>query len=692
VNRQLQVLLQLERKAYMRRNIRLVIPTALVVALALILGSAPAPAGEYELPDRSMLWKADEAYGYLISPEMLARAAQDTAYGYDVYHMNLDLEVDPLTETVVGEATMVIGITYATLDEVRIDFTDSLLVSSATVNGTPAAYTHAGDVIAVSVSPPANMGDSLTVALAYSGNPPEIGNKGMKFGEYGGAQYVYVLSTPYSTSEITVIPTSSYWRPCKDMPNDKSTFSMSVTVPDSLVACSNGIMTGDTNNGDGTRTFTWQHDYPVAPYLIAFGAADYVTLEEYYTGSGDSTLIQHFVFPDRYENALESFNITVPAIEYLASVYGEYPFLGEKFGHFTIDAGVAVEEQTLVAYPCFCVNGGHGYDWLLIHELAHQWWGDCVTCDTWKEVWLNEGFASYSEALWEEHTEGPAWYRIYMDAMDHGPYSGTIYDPPYVWSSIVYDKGAWVLHMLRWVMGDDGFFQVLLDYRSAYEHSNVVTTDLVTVAESVYGDDLAWFFDPWIYHEGRPDYEYWWEYSGVGPYTMQVFIRQVQSVSYPTYKMPVRVKVNTSGPTERFTVWDSLRTQAFVFEVASEPTGVVLDPLNWILGDFTEVTGSGLDDSLEPGLARLEQNVPNPFTAATTVVFELPRDERIALRIFDIEGRMVRTLKRGRLPAGRHSADWDGTDEGGRRVAPGVYFYQLVGPDGVEKRRMLLLR
>ncbi|MFH1314227.1 MAG: M1 family aminopeptidase [Candidatus Eisenbacteria bacterium] len=649
-------------------------------------------ADDYQPVDRSMLWRSDEAHSHLVTPDLAGRALQVTAYGYDVLHMDLDLSIDPSTKTVVGEAIMTVTVTEMSLDEVLIDFTDSLTVTGAEVDGVPVGWTHGGDIITVPVLPAASMGDTLTITAGYSGHPPEVGNKGMKFQTYGGSPHIYVLSTPYSTPAITVIPMSSYWRPCKDVPDDKSTFSIRLTVPDTLVACSNGLMAGDVTNGDGTRTFTWQHDYPVSPYLIAFGASDYLTIEETYTGSGDSTLIQHFVFPNRYTQGLESFNITVPAIEYLASIYGEYPFLGEKFGHFTIDAGVAVEEQTLVAYPYTCVNGGHSCDWLLVHELAHQWWGDCVTCRDWKEVWLNEGFASYSEALWVEHNDGAAYFRIYMEGMDNGPYSGTVYDPPYVWSSIVYDKGAWTLNMLRWVMDDEGFFQMLLDYRHAYEHGNVVTDDLVSIAESVYGNDLNWFFDQWVYREGRPDYEYWWEYSGTGPYSVNVYVRQVQSMAYPTYKMPLRIRINTTTGSESYTVWDSLRTQAFVLEVTDEPTIVALDPKHKILADFTEVTGSAVRDPATREQAFLAQNVPNPFRARTFIEFGLPRDERIALRVFDVEGRMVRTLERGRLPAGDYRVSWDGLDDRGNSVAPGVYFYQLVGPDGVRKNRMLLLR
>ena len=158
------------------------------------------------------------------------------------------------------------------------------------------------------------------------------------------------------------------------------------------------------------------------------------------------------------------------------------------------------------------------------------------------------------------------------------------------------------------------------------------------------------------------------------------------------HKMPLRIRVNTAGAVGSFTVWDSLRTQTFVVEVADEPASVVLDPKHKILADITEVTGSSIEDPAERELAFLAQNAPNPFKGNTMIEFGLPREQRIALRVFDIEGRMLRTLERGLLPAGNYRIAWDGRDDRGRLVAPGVYFYQLVSSDGVQKKRMLLIR
>jgi aminopeptidase N len=376
-------------------------------------------------------------------------------------------------------------------------------------------------------------------------------------------------------------------------------------------------------------------------------------------------------------------------MEFFATVFGEYPFIGEKYGMFSTFTGPAVEEQTMTAYPQVLINGGHSYDWLLVHELAHMWWGDCLTCQNWAEVWLNEGFASYAEALWREHLYGSSSYRNYMINMDGGPYAGSIYDPPYVWHSIVYDKGAWILHMLRNILGDSDFFQFLLDYRAVHEYSNVVTEDLVAIAENLSGGDLDWFFEPWIYHEGRPYYHWGWTYSGP-PYTLRLSIAQVQSPDYPTYTMPIDVEVTTVSGTQNFVVWDSLRYQSFDLALLSEPTGVTLDPEVWILGDFEEVETSVPAEKAGP--AFLAQNTPNPFNPATQIRFGSSRSGRVSLRVFDLQGRMLRTLLAGHVEAGEHIVRWNGKNDAGEALASGVYLYRLVGPDGVRERKMTLLR
>ncbi len=679
------------------RNVCLITVLLSLLATLPFATSSHASTPTADLPDRSLLWRSEEALGRVLPPDVLTGTLRSRdEYGYDVDDYDLELAIDFTAGQINAATTLTVTINEPDRLQLAVDLDDALQVTRTEVDSVERPYQQLSDQVIIDLAAAPPVGTQLMIGVEYHGTPDQIGNKSMRFSSHAGVPMVYTLSTPYSTASSTVIPISHYWRACKDVPDDKSTFSAAITVPDTMLACANGVLVSDMDNGDGTRTFTWEHDYPVAPYLIALGATNYVTIDDTYVGPGGTAAIQHFVYPEDLTDAEESFNITVPAIEFFATVFGEYPFIGEKYSMFETPPGPAVEEQTIVAYPNNLITGAHQYDWILVHELGHMWWGDCVTCASWDHVWLSEGFASYSEALWWEHLNGPSGLRSYMDGMDNGPYAGTIFDPPYVWHAIVYDKGAWVLHMLRRIMGDEDFFQFVLDYRAAHEYGSAVTDDLIAAAEAVHGAQLDWFFEPWLYHQGRPDYDYWWHSEpgpGPGEQTIHLAIEQVQSTSYPTYKLPIDVRVVTTSGQQSFVIWDSLRVQTASLVVTGTPLVVVMDPDSWLLADFHSVTVDVAAEAapLAPP-AFLAQNLPNPFNPSTEIRFGLSREGQVALRIFDVRGRMLRTLVQGTLAAGEHSARWDGNNDRGEAMGSGVYFYRLVGPAGVSQRRMVLLR
>jgi aminopeptidase N len=656
----------------------------------LILLAGSSHATTHYSPDRSWLWRSEEVNAHLTIPGTSDDGHRDTSYGYDVDHIDLEMAVHFDPNGIVATAHLQITITEAGLPELAVDLHENLVVSQVTVAGSPTGFIQTTHQVIVALTTPPDPGTQLVLGISYSGLPLEVGNKSLRFRTHLETPIVYTLSTPYSNSSETVIPVSHHWRACKDVPDDKSTFNFDVTVPDTMLACSNGIQIGDQDNGDGTRTFSWSHDYPVAPYLITFAATNYQIMSDTYSGPGGSADIQHFVYPERYSQAQVSWDLVVPTMELFATLFGEYPFIGEKYGMYCTPGGPAVEEQTMVAFPYNLITGAHQYDYIVVHELAHMWWGDCVTCESWADVWLNEGFASYAEALWQEDLGGPSALRSYMLNMDSGPWDVPIYDPPYVWNSVVYDKGAWVLHMLRRIVGDPVFFQILIDYRAAHEHANATTADLIAVAEASYGGDLNWFFDPWIHEVGRPSYHYTWECQGSGPYNLHLVLEQTQSLDYPTYKMPIDLRLLTSEGLQTITIVDSLRHQVFDLPLENVVTGIGFDPDRWLLGSFHPAT-TGIDATVPSGI-HLDQNFPNPFNPTTRIIYSLSQKGVVALRIFDARGRLVRTLLRQSRPAGEGFITWDGRDDQGAELPSGVYLYRLAGPDGVQSRKMVLAR
>ena len=320
-----------------------------------------------------------------------------------------------------------------------------------------------------------------------------------------------------------------------------------------------------------------------------------------------------------------------------------------------------------------------------------MWWGDHVTVSDWSHVWISEGFASYTEALYYEATLGGTSLRDYMVNMDAGPYAGTVVGPPYIWDSIVYDKGAWVAHMLRRVIGDAAFFTLLTDFQAAHAYGNADTDDFIAAAEAAHGADLDWFFDPWLFAEGRPSYQYEWIATGPGPggHGVEITLEQTQSASFPVYEMPIDVVVTTTEGTESFVVVNDMATQVFNLSLPAPASAVALDPDRWILGDFEEVVVDVPDVVSVVGVTPAS---PNPVRAATTFTASLSQPGTIAVRVFDVSGRHVRTLHRGRVAAGAHRFTWDARTRDGERAAPGRYFVRLVGPDGVFEEPLTVVR
>ncbi|MBZ0202394.1 MAG: M1 family metallopeptidase [Ignavibacteria bacterium] len=432
-------------------------------------------------------------------------------------------------------------------------------------------------------------GDILALKIDYSGKPVKKGFDSFSFKELYGNMYIYTLSEP---------TWGPVWWPSKDFPDDKADMRMSLIVPTGMKGVSNGLLTDTVQNGDGTTTFNWKSNYPIATYLecIVVGKLSY--WEDTYTSlDGSKTMpVVYYAFPRDSLKATVDWKPTPEMIKYYSETFGEYPFIEEKYGlvQFGWTSG-AMEHQTITSYGYLLVTGDNRYDFVAAHELAHHWFGDAVTLKNWKNIWLNEGFASYAEALWMEHTGGIQAYLSHMKNFDYGYFGGTVYEPkgfidnPAIYATI-YQKGAWVLHMLRGIMGDEKFFGALRAYYEKYKYSNAETSDLVKVMEEFYGSPLDWFFDQWVYTgTGRPKYEYSWKFEdfqgqkGTGVYTVRLQLKQVQKDDLEVYKMPIKVTVVTEAASKEFTVFNDTREQSFLLTVDSTPKEVIIDKDGWVL-------------------------------------------------------------------------------------------------------------
>ncbi len=496
-------------------------------------------------------------------------------HDFDVIHYEFDWNIDFDARSIQGKAIINGESSIQGLNTITLNLANTMTVTGVKQDQHTLSFSHQDNLLSIFFTKNYKKGESFKVEISYLGHP----TSGLYYDYHGSAPIIYSLDEPSDARN---------WFPCYDHPSDKATAELNITTPSEMMAASNGTLTEVKTNPDNTVTYTWQVSYPIATYLISVAATNYVTFSHTYDAGSEEMEVVYYVYPELLEHAKTDFANTVPQIEFYSEVFGEYPFLGEKYGMALIPGGTAMEHQTCTSFPARVINGEQSYDWLIAHELAHQWWGDLVTLADWPEIWLNEGFATYSDALWWEHLYGMAGLKARMQdfrSILFERYSGphhAIYDPPqgYLFSAIEYEKGAWVLHMLRFVVGEDNFWKILETYAQRYAYDIVTTDDFKSVCEEIYEADLDWFFDQWIYEPGYPRYEYSWGHSGSN--TVRVIIKQTQE-AYSLYSMPIELQVVLPSGTVKRTVWVDERVNAYDLSFAEPPSDVLFDPDQWIL-------------------------------------------------------------------------------------------------------------
>jgi len=590
------------------------------------------------------------------------------------------MDLDPVSTMLTGTATVTLEVTGDELSTLDLHLHNNMSVLQVKSGGQVVTASHVSGILTTTLDRTYLSGEDVTVVIDYFGNP-----QGDYFGWalYGGKPLIWTLSEPYGARE---------WWPCKDLNTDKAdSVNITVTVPDNLIAACNGLLTAETVPEPGKKTFAWQERYPIATYLVSMTAHPYTVLhDEYHSALGDTMPIDYYIVPDRYDEAM-SYAIVPDMITAFAGDFGEYPFLEEKYGHVHFPWGGGMEHQTLTSlhYNAY----GHG---IIAHELAHQWFGDLVTCADFGHIWLNEGFATWAEAFWREVAEGvPAYHDEMAEARYLGP--GTIFveNPGNFWEIfdyyLVYQKASWVPHMLRHMLGDEDFYFALRQYLDIYGHGSATTEQFQAVMENVSGLDLTAFFRQWIYSDYYPVYDFSWnsQPSGAG-HQVSIRVEQVQTLG-GLFSMPLDVVVQTASGPVTFVIDNSEEVQWYSFQVDDPVVTVALDPDHWVLCEVIDKGVSPVQDVV-PDVARLVGNVPNPFNPATEIRFTLPAEQAVRLVVYDVSGRLVRTLVDETRLAGDHAARWDGTDRSGRAVASGTYFARLTGRGVNQVRSMALIR
>jgi aminopeptidase N len=643
----------------------------------------PDPA-QYEVGSRQWL-KAVEALKY--RPLVDQRLIDNCPHSFDVLHYDITLFIDFTTEEIFGN-TKVLSVSQVP-DLSSIDLDLAVLTVDSVFSGTDTlSFTHVDSVLTIDLGQTYSAGDSFEVRVVYHGQPGNEGPTG-----FGG---FYFDGTPTMAFQMGVglvaDPPSmgKFWFPCWDWPCDKATADYHITVPGTgkKIVCNGVLVEASVDTVNSTTTYVWSETHQIAPHVMTVHARRYTEIV-------DSTYdwIHYWVFAGDAEDALIHFQNVDIMMDGFVERYGPYPF--SKFGYVAATKG-DMEHQTCVTHVAQLINPNHLYDWLLAHELGHQWWGDCVSVNVWQDTWLSEGFATYSEAIFREYAYGTDSYHDCVESTMMGPVFASgenfpVADPDYLWGTTVYEKGACVLHMLRHVVGDSLFFDALAAYRAAHEYESATSAQFQQDVEGVYGQSLDWFFNEWLYDVGWPEYEFTWYAQVQGEqYDLDIIIDQVQT-NGGIYTMPVDARITTVAGDTLVTLWVDEAHEEFNLTVSAQPARVELDPDNWILDKSYDLMAA-IDSSDLPLDLCLEQNVPNPFGPSTTIRYSLPRADDVRIDIFNATGRKVKTLVNDIVPPGWREVVWDGTDDHGCDVASGTYFCRMTTSRGCRTRSIVLIR
>jgi aminopeptidase N len=612
--------------------------------------------------------------------------------GYDVKFYDLDLNIDTenryISGSLLARCKILNEIDTLVLDLYDTYTIDSILFKKETEAFTNVSFRHSEGRIYIPIPTIISINDQISVKIYYQGYP--------KLHHIWWTVGFDWSQTPSGKPWIGVHSEqigADIWWPCKDHPSDEpDSMALHFTVPQPLTCVSNGRFMGSDFNIDGTTTFNWFVSTPINNYSVSLNIAEYSLIEDkYYSTSGDSIPFFFWVIPEDYEKAVNHLPKFLKEFQFLESICGPFPFGMDKHGlaqSFYFSG--AMEHQTIIDYKGdFQVQSEWGYDYIHLHELAHEWWGNFVTAKDWSDLWIHEGLATYMQSLYVERLLGNAAYHSHIrkrfrDDYDHplAPRSSlTALD---AFSQVsAYGRGATVLHTLRFHLGDENFFSVLKHW--AYIDTSDIdntkgrlcrlstTDDMKEIAEMVTGIELDPFFEV-FFREGSVPYLQVRRLDNEAEFTW---------ITETNVALDLDVQLSVNG-SEQYVEMTVGKGRINVLETDD----LVIDPNQWIL--MAEPILTNIDVKLSENIQKkfhLSQNHPNPFNPLTKISYSIKELSKVSLKVFDISGSEISTLVNKEQPQGNYEIEFDGTN-----LASGIYFYRLQAADFVETKKMVLMK
>jgi hypothetical protein len=533
---------------------------------------------------------------------------------YDLKYCSMHWVIDPAVKFITGNIYYLFYHSDS-INEFRLELSDSLVVDSVLMNGILLNVTQGNNQISIAFNQYLPAGQLDSVRVFYHGEPPETG-----FGSFAAETHgmnnvpvLWTLSEPYGARD---------WWPTKQDLNDKiDSIDIYVEAPLTYQVAANGILINETNNGTSKITH-WKHKYPIASYLVAFAITDYSIFTNQAQLSTGNLNVINYVYPESLNDAQIGVSEMINHLVYFDSLFVPYPFMNEKYGHAQFNWGGGMEHQTM------SFVGNFSYE-LLAHELAHQWFGDHVTCGSWQDLWLNEGFATYSTGLCYERFSPNLYWKIWksnqVDFITSSP-GGSVFvtdtlDIPRLFDArLTYSKAAMLLHMLRWKLGDDNFFTALRNYQNnpllSYKYARNI--DLKNELELTSGQNLDAFFDDWYWGQGYPSYmlSYNQNSNNLLSFTLG------QAPSHPSvsfFEMPVPIQFKNANQDTIIVFDHTYSGQSFEIQLNFRVDSVIIDPENWIVCNQNVVTYSSELSNINKSLYLF----PNPACSELNIeIFE----------------------------------------------------------------------
>lgn len=600
--------------------------------------------------------------------QLLSVQVNPNTQNYDVSYHKLEFTLNPAVKFIAGKITTTFT-ALSTMNTITFDFANELTTSSVVMGTTNLAFTeNANNELIITLPTTLTTGSSASIEVNYSGVPPASGFTAFEQTTHNNSPIIWTLSEPFGARD---------WWPCKQDLNDKiDSIDVYITAPSQYVSVSNGIETTAPVISGANKTTHFHHGYPIPAYLIAIACANYTVYNQTGGTAPNDYPIINYIYPEDFAAVQPLLDETPNILDLYENLFEVYPFHNEKYGHAQFGWGGGMEHTTV------SFMGGFDRE-LIAHEMGHQWFGDKITCGTWKDIWLNEGFATYLASLVIENFDGIDAFVVDKTNMINNITSfpsGAVYltdseatNVNRIFSSrLTYDKGAMVLEMLRFKLGDTAFFQGMKNYLAdpSLAYGYALTPNFQAHMEAVCGQSLTEFFNDWVYHQGYPTYSITAQNWGAGQ--AKFVVNQTQSdasVSY--FEMPVPVRVHGAGGQSADVVLDNTTNgQQIIVDVPFVVNSVEFDPERHLIAKNSTITLANEVYTLDQAIAVY----PNP----TTAVLHLQMPTTTTLEKVTVYNNLGQVVLEGK-----------GADLTVSSLAAGVHYLDIQTTEGVFHKRFI---